>query len=149
MARKIKRDILKLIEQFEGCRLDAYQDLAGIWTIGYGHIKGVMPGMKIAQTQADQVFVDDLSNAESVVDNATAGVATSDNQFGAMVSLCFNIGSANFRASTVLCEHRGGKLERAADAFLLWNKSHRNGKLQEVEGLTKRRQAEQQLYLTL
>lgn len=148
MARTINEAALDLIKRCEGCQLVAYQDVAGIWTIGYGHIKGVTPRTRMTQDQADQALSDDLSNAESVVESATASVATSDNQFGAMVSLSFNIGSANFRASTVLREHRLGKLNAAADAFLSWNKSHVNGKLREVAGLTARRQAERQLYLT-
>jgi lysozyme len=148
MARTINQAGLEIIKHFEGCELTAYQDVADIWTIGYGHIKGVTPGMTITQAQADQALSDDLLNAEGVVESATTGVGTSDNQFGAMVSLCFNIGSANFRASTVLREHRSGNLNGAANAFLLWNKSHVKGQLQVVPGLTLRREAEQRLYLT-
>jgi lysozyme len=147
MSRTINEAGLNLIKQCEGCQLVAYQDVAGIWTIGYGHIRGVTPGMRITQQQADQALADDLSNAERVVES-TVDVTTSDNQFGALVSLCFNIGSANYRASTVLREHRLGDQNAAADAFLLWNKSHVNGVLREVSGLTARRRAERQLYLT-
>ncbi|HJU09600.1 MAG TPA: lysozyme [Candidatus Binataceae bacterium] len=148
MARAINEAGLDLIKHFEGCKLTAYQDVAGIWTIGYGHIKGVGPGMTITQAQADQALADDLAGAENVVESATNGVATTDDQFGAMVSLCFNIGSANFRTSSVLRQHRLGNRAAAADAFLLWNKSHVDGELREVAGLTARREAERRLYLT-
>jgi len=148
MARKINYAGLNVIKQYEGCRLSAYQDVAGIWTIGYGHIKGVQAGMQMTQEQADQALADDLAGAENAVENATQGVSTTDSQFGAMVSLCFNIGSGNFRQSSVLREHRAGNTAAAGEAFLAWNKAHVNGQLQEVAGLTRRRQVERQLYLT-
>jgi lysozyme len=138
---------LALIKNFEGLRLDAYQDVAGIWTIGYGHIKGVHPGMHITSDQADQALRDDLDGTESVVESATMSAATSANQFAAMVALCFNIGSANFRTSTLLREHLAGNCGPASDAFLLWNKAHVSGALQPVAGLTNRRKAERELYL--
>lgn len=147
MAREIDQAGLDLIKQFEGLSLDAYQDVAGIWTIGYGHIRGVFPGMTMTQAEADQALADDLQGAEAVVDGATGDVATGDNQFSAMVALCFNIGSANFRGSTVLRQHRAGNPQQAADAFLMWNKAHVGGVLQPVAGLTNRRTAERALYL--
>ena len=147
MARTIDDAGLALIKQFEGLRLDAYQDVAGIWTIGYGHTRGVFPGMTMTEAAADQALADDLQGAEAVVDDATGDVATGDNQFSAMVALCFNIGSANFRASTVLRQHCAGDFPDAADAFLMWNKTHVGGVLQEVAGLTNRRTAERALYL--
>jgi lysozyme len=148
LARDINDAGLGLIKHFEGCKLAAYQDVAGVWTIGYGHIKGVARGMTITEQQANQALIDDLSAAETVVDDATTDVDTTDNQFAAMVALCFNIGSANYRASSVLRGHRAGDYVAAASAFLMWNKAHVHGELQEVAGLTARRQAERQLYST-
>lgn len=148
MPRAVNDAAINLIKSFEGCRLNAYPDVAGIWTIGYGHIKGVTPGMAITQAQADQTLRDDLMSTCSVVDDATkAAAATTDNQFGAMVSLCFNIGALNFRGSTVLRQHLAGEARAAAAAFLLWNKARINGQLTIVMGLTRRRQAESDLYL--
>jgi len=148
MAREINAAGLNLIKTWEGCRLEAYQDVAGIWTIGYGHIKGVTRGMKITQAQADDTLADDLASSRQAVDTSTSDVPTTDNQFAAMVALSFNIGSANFRGSSVLREHRAGHFADAAQAFLMWNKSHVNGELTVVDGLTKRRNAERTLYLT-
>jgi lysozyme len=148
MARGINDQGLALIKRFEGLRLDAYQDVAGIWTIGYGHIRGVTPGMQITEAQADQALRDDLVGTEAAVNSAVGDAATTDNQFSAMVVLCFNIGSANYRSSTVLREHLAGNYPAAADAFLLWNKAHVNGVLQVVAGLTNRRTAERTLYLS-
>lgn len=148
MARVTNELGLGLIKRFEGLRLDAYQDVAGIWTIGYGHTRGVTPGMHVSEDAAEQALKDDLHGAENAVDTAIGVAATSDNQFSAMASLCFNIGSANFRSSTVLRQHLDNNADAAASAFLLWDKARINGVLEPVTGLTNRRQAESTLYLT-
>ncbi|MEO8715976.1 MAG: lysozyme [Acetobacteraceae bacterium] len=148
MPRSINQAGLTLIEHFEGLRLDAYQDVAGIWTIGYGHTRGVFPGMRFTAAQAQQALQDDLITAEAAVGSAVAGAHTTDDQFAAMVSLCFNIGSGNFRSSTVLREHLAGDFPAAANAFLMWNKATVNGVLTVVAGLTARRTAERALYLS-
>jgi lysozyme len=147
MAREINDAGLALIKQCEGCQLDAYQDIAGIWTIGYGHIKGVMPGMRLTPEEAEQTLQDDLPGTQAAVEDATRNAATSDNQFSAMVSFAFNVGTANFRQSTVLKEHLAGNYEKAADALLMWNKARVNGALTPVAGLANRRNAERTLYL--
>ncbi len=113
---------LALIKRFEGLQLTAYQDVAGIWTIGYGHTRGVYPGMTMTEAEADAALQDDLAGAERAINSAVAGHATTPNQFAAMVSLCYNIGSGNFRSSTVLRQHLAGNYPAAADAFLLWDK---------------------------
>ena len=79
---------------------------------------------------------------------STDDVPTGENQFAAMVSLCFNIGSGNFKTSSVLRRHREGDDAAAADAFLLWDKAHVDGELVELDGLLRRREAERTLYLT-
>ena len=105
---------LTLLKQFEGCRLEAYQDTAGIWTVGYGHTDGVVEGMTISQTQADQLLAADTLHTASVATTLLAGVALVQHQFDAMVSLAFNIGSRAFRTSTVLRQHRAGNYPAAA-----------------------------------
>ncbi|HEY3620417.1 MAG TPA: lysozyme [Candidatus Sulfotelmatobacter sp.] len=147
MARQINSVGLNLIASSEGLRLNAYRDVAGIWTIGYGHIGGVGPGMAITEDQALAFLREDLGQAEAAVDAAASSVATDDNQFAAMVSLCFNIGSGNFRTSSVLRLHRAGNPAAAADAFIMWDKAHVNGELKEVDGLKRRRERERELYL--
>lgn len=148
MPRTINDAGLSLIRSFEGLRLTAYQDVAGIWTIGYGHTLGVSAGMTFTQDQADQALNSDLLGAETAIDKAVAGVPTTDIQFAAMVSLTYNIGSGNFASSTVLRQHLAGQAQDAANAFLLWNKATIGGVLQVVAGLTNRRNAERTLYLT-
>jgi GH24 family phage-related lysozyme (muramidase) len=146
--RSVNQAGLDLIENFEGLRLYAYQDPAGIWTIGYGHTKGVHPGMTITEQQATDLLVQDLTGAADFVDAATAGILTGQNQFAAMTSLCFNIGPGNFKSSSVLRFHLAHNPEAAADAFLLWDKTHVDGRLVVLEGLRSRREAERALYLT-
>jgi lysozyme len=148
VLRTINDAGLNLIKSFEGCRLAAYQDVAGIWTIGYGHIRGVREGMTITEQQATQYLQEDLADTEGAVDWMTSAAPTTNNQYAAMVSLCFNIGSGNFKTSSVLRFHLARDYASAADAFLLWDKSHVDGQLVEVQGLLNRRRAERRLYLT-
>jgi lysozyme len=147
MTRTINDAGLNLIKTFEGLKLKAYQDVADIWTIGYGHIKGVHEGMQITNAQAEQFLKDDLRNTETAV-ASECGAATTDNQFAAMVALAFNIGTGAFATSTVLDRNQAGNTQQAADAFLMWNKAHVNGELTPVAGLTNRRNAERALYLS-
>ena len=122
--------------------------MAGIWTIGYGHIRGVREGMTITEEQATQYLQEDLADTETAVDAMTSTAPTTNNQYAAMISLCFNIGSGNFRTSSVLRFHLARDYTSAADSFLLWDKAHGDGQLVEVPGLLRRRQAERDLYLT-
>jgi lysozyme len=94
MSRTINDAGLNLIKSFEGCILKAYQYVAGIWTIGYGHIRGVQEGMTITEAQAADFLRQDLSDSEAFVVSATSSVPTTNNQYAAMVSLCFNIGGS-------------------------------------------------------
>lgn len=134
---------LNLIKHFEGCRLSAYQDSRNIWTIGVGHTKGVSPGMVITQEQADQLLSADLVTAEEAV-NSDVRCALNQNEFDALCSLCFNIGSGNFKSSTVVRKLNAGDIQGAADAILMWNR------VNEVvsAGLQRRREAERALFLT-
>lgn len=147
MARQINDAGLNLVKQNEGLRLNAYLDVAGIWTIGYGHTPSYA-GETIHQDMADAMLRQDLATAEAAVEAKTLGVETTDNQFSAMVSLAFNIGTGAFAQSTVLRMHREGNHEAAANAFLLWDKAHVDGELEVVQGLLRRRQEERALYLS-
>jgi lysozyme len=140
---------LALLKQFEGCQLTSYQDTGDVWTIGYGHIDGVVEGMTISQAQADQLLSADTLHTSSIATTLPAGIALAQHQFDAMVSLAFNIGSRAFRTSTVLRQHRAGNYAAAADAFLMWDKDHHDGQLVVVPGLLKRREIERAYYLNL
>jgi lysozyme len=143
-TRLINPDGLTFIQRWEGLELVAYKDLAGVWTIGWGHTGGVYKGQVITEAEATQLLIRDLSTAEDFVN---ARGLSSDNQFAAMVSLTFTIGTGAFLGSTVLHQHKAGNFEAAADAFLLWDKAHINGKLVVVPDLLNRRIDERALYL--
>lgn len=141
MTRQINATGLALIKEFEGCRLDAYKDAVGIWTIGYGSTgPHVHPGDHITPQEAESLLQADLERFEQAVDQASP-TATA-NQFAAMVALSFNIGISALLRSTVLREHKTGNHEAAAQAFLMWDKA--GGRV--LAGLLRRREAEANLY---
>ncbi len=149
MTRQINEAGLALVRRDEGLKLTAYRDGAGVLTIGYGHTgPSVTLGETITEAQAIVLLEADLGQAQYAVDDRTHDVATTDMQFSAMVSLCFNIGIGAFRTSSVLRFHRLGRTKIAADSFLLWDKAHVNGKLVVLPGLLRRREEERALYLT-
>lgn len=139
---------IDLIKSFEGLRLESYPDVAGIWTIGYGHILDVIEGMVIDVEQALGFLKQDLKSTEAYITRALGSSKTTPNQFSAMVSLAYNIGIGNFGKSTVLREHKAGNHQSAARAFMLWDKATIDGQPQVVAGLARRRGAERQLYET-
>ena len=143
MSRTINDDGLALIKNCEGCRLDAYRDVVGVWTIGYGHTPS-FPGQAITQEQAGDLLCHDLSKFCGSVEDAIEDTPTSDAQFSAMVSLAYNIGVGAFTRSTVLRRHLDGDYTSAGNAFLMWNKA--GGQV--VPGLLKRRYQERDLYLS-
>ena len=130
---------IKLIESFEGCRLTAYKDSVGVLTIGYGHTSGVKVGQTITQAQAEEYLKQDLSKAESNVNSFNSKYNFNQNQFDALVSFAFNIGSIN-----QLTANGTRSISQISAKILEYD--HDNGK--EVEGLTKRRKAEKKLFDT-
>lgn len=139
-----------LMHSFEGCRLEAYPDPGSKdghpWTIGWGATgAGIAKGVVWTQAQADARFVLDIDKTYGAAVNKMLGdTPTTQAQFDAMVSLAYNIGVSAFQRSTVLREHKKGNHTAAARAFLLWNKN--DSKV--MRGLTRRRMAESDLYLS-
>lgn len=133
---------IELIKHFEGCELEAYKCPAGVWTIGYGHIKGVKEGMKITEMQAEEMLKSELHEYEGYI-NDYVTVPLNQNQFDAMVSWVYNLGGGNLRASTLLKVLNAGDYDGVPAQMLRWNKA--GGKV--LEGLTRRRQAEADLFV--
>jgi lysozyme len=131
-----------LIKQFEGFRADAYQDVVGMWTIGYGFTSGVRPGQHMTPAQADARLGTELLRYEDAVVQACT-VPPNQNQFDALVCFAWNVGTAGMAGSSVIKAHNRGDFQSAARAFGLWNKA--GGKV--WPGLTRRRAAESALYL--
>jgi lysozyme len=132
---------IALVKSFEACKLTAYRDGGGIWTIGRGHTKGAKQGMTCTQAQADQWFDEDIQETVRVLQGVVPPTIN-ENQFSACVSLAYNIGVGHFSNSTLLKKLRGGDLAGASEQFLVWDKI--NGV--PSDGLLKRRQAEQKLF---
>ena len=138
---------IDLIKQFEGLELEAYQDIAGIWTIGYGHIETARPGMRITEREAEALLQRDLKPREQAVSRIVS-VPLNQNEFDALVSFVYNVGIEGFRRSTARRRLNSGDRVGAADALTWWNKATVGGVLREVTGLTRRRASERALFLT-
>ncbi|VAV99518.1 Phage lysin  len=144
---KISERGINLLKSFEGLELEAYQDIAGIWTIGYGHTgDDVEPGMRISEREAEALLRKDLKPREDAIDRF-ASVSLNQNEFDALVSFVYNVGAAAFGGSTARKRLNRGDRIGAADALAWWNKATVNGVLREVLGLTRRRAAERALFL--
>jgi lysozyme len=136
------KDGLAITEQFEGCRLVAYQDQVGVWTIGYGHTgSGVASGLTITQDQAIDLLTSDVAASAAYV-NAAVTVELQQNEFDALVDFVFNLGRGAFAGSTLLKNLNAGQFDAAATQFDLWD--HAGGQV--VAGLLRRRQAEQAMF---
>ncbi|GGC99009.1 lysozyme [Aquisalinus flavus] len=161
---RVSQTGIDLIKHFEGIRLDAYKDVAGIWTIGYGHIgpiridgkrydsvadavaaNGGQP-VRISHDYAEELLRDELQRFEEGVSGGLKR-EINQNQFDAFVSLSYNIGVSAFRSSSALKFFNQGKIAEAADAITWWNKATVNGQKQVVQGLVNRRAAEKALFL--
>ncbi|PAN73867.1 lysozyme [Enterobacter cloacae] len=137
-----------LIKEFEGCKLTAYQDSVGVWTIGYGWTqpvdgKPIRAGMTIKQETAERLLKTGLVSYESDVSRLVK-VSLTQGQFDALVSFTYNLGARSLSTSTLLRKLNAGDYAGAADEFLRWNKA--GGKV--LNGLTRRREAERALFLS-
>lgn len=132
---------LTIIKHFEGLQLRAYQCSSGVWTIGYGHAFRVHPGAEITKEEAEHLLHIDVRDAEACI-FANVNVPLTQNQFDALVSFIFNLGSGNFESSTLLKKLNTGDYAGAAEEFSRWINA--GGK--QNPGLIKRREAERVLF---
>lgn len=141
--RPINETGLNLIKDFEGRRLTAYQDAVGVWTIGYGHTRTAYPGQQISEAGATALLRADVATFERAVSQAVT-VPLTENQYAALVSFAFNVGSGALNSSTLLRRLNAGDYNGAANELLRWNRA--GGR--ELYGLTRRREAERSLFLS-
>lgn len=137
---------LNLIKKSEALRLTAYaatpeEAARGIWTIGWGHTRGVKEGDTCTLAEAEAFLHSDLADSEGCV-GSFVSAALNQNQYDALVSLTFNIGPGNFRSSTLLRKLNAADYDGAALEFARWDKQ--GGQV--LKGLTIRRAAEQELF---
>jgi lysozyme len=138
---------INLIKGFESLQLDAYRCPAGVWTIGWGHTRGVQPGMHISQEQAEQLLAEDTAEVERDLPSVVH-VNLTQGQWDALVSLSFNLCGGALRLPKT-CPHlvasvNAGDFAGAAQQLLNINHAA-NGKV--LPGLTRRREAERKLFL--
>jgi GH24 family phage-related lysozyme (muramidase) len=125
---------LELIKSFEGLQLTAYVCPAGVWKIGCGHTSNVKEGSVITKAEAEKLFLKDLRDAESTVTELVT-VKLNENEFSALVSFVFNVGSKFFSDSILLKMLNNNDRQGAADQFLR-------------SGLARRRVLERRLFLS-
>lgn len=134
---------LRLIKNYESLRLQAYRCPAGIVTIGYGHTRTARLGQTITEQQATALLRQDIADAEKAVNRTAAVRPLTQNQFDALVSLVFNIGTGNYDRSTIRAKVINNPTDPAIRAeFGKWVNA--GGK--RLEGLIRRRAAEADLY---
>ena len=142
-ARQINQTGLEIVKSFEGLFLEAYQDVVGVWTIGWGATEGIHPGMKINVAQAEELLKKELAKFEAAVADFVK-VKINDDQFSALVCFSYNVGANSLLKSTLLQLLNQGKYQEAAEQFLRWDKAGPKSYL----GLSRRRRAERALFLS-
>ena len=132
---------VEMIKEFEGKKQVAYQDPAGVWTIGYGHTKGVEKGQLCIEKTCDKFLREDLEEVEEYIDRLVK-VELNQNQFDALVAWTFNLGPGNLKESTMLRKLNYGDYESVPEEMRRWNKA--GGEV--LNGLVRRRDAEANLF---
>ncbi|WP_019219873.1 lysozyme [Bartonella florencae] len=140
--RRISKEGFALIKKWEELHLSAYKNPNGEWVIGYGHtnaygVPEIHKDMKITETEAEKILHQDLKQFEHVVEK-TVNVPLNNEQFAALVSFCYNIGTEAFRNSTLLKKLNKGNYEVVPTELLKWTRV--GGK--RLQGLVNRRAAE-------
>ena len=132
-----------LIRRFEGKSNKAYQDSAGVWTIGYGHTGGVVKGQTISDDEVERLLSEDVAVAENAVNAQNLNLTQT--QFDALVDYVFNLGTGNFQKSTLLKKLKADPNDPTIyDEFLRW--VYAGGV--KLLGLVRRRTDEANLYFT-
>ena len=134
---KASESLIQKLKEFEGLRLEAYLDAAGVPTIGYGHTHHVTLGDRLTEYWADQLLREDVRNV--VRDISQLGVVRTQGQMDALVSFAFNLGIGRLLRSTLLKKIRSGaSMHQIRKEFMRW--VYADGKRLKV--LEKRRQWE-------
>lgn len=141
---KISQRCVDLVKRWEGCKLKAYQDVVGVWTIGYGSTgPDIKEGLEWTYLQAEERLKKDLQRFEDAV-NQCVKTSVTQNEFDALVSWCYNVGPTAVKNSTLIKMLNAGVPRKdVADQLLRWDKA--GGR--QVFGLTNRRRAERDLFL--
>ncbi|OUM70404.1 glycoside hydrolase family 24 protein [Piromyces sp. E2] len=130
------------IKNFENLKLEAYQCPSGVWTIGWGHTKGVKEGDKITKAQAEELFNKDISIAEKAVNKYQKTYNFNKNQYDALVSFALNIGNID-----ELTSNGSRSIDMIRKKIPEYNKGRdKNNNKVILPGLVNRRKDELQLF---
>ena len=117
--RRASQTLIDYLKRAEGCKLQAYQDAKGVWTIGYGHTKGVKRGDRCTRYQAEQYLREDLAEFEAVA-NQCRRIDT-QGKFDAILDFIYNCGPANWKSSTLKkFIETGMPMWQTQEQFLRW-----------------------------
>lgn len=140
----ISKQLLDLTKQYEGCRLDSYQDVVGVWTIGYGCTgKDIGPGMVWTQEQVDSELMKRLEQAQLDI-LACTKVKLNPNQLDALADFVYNLGVHAYIRSTLKEKLEAGDPTGASNEFIKWCYAGSTISL----GLVRRRKAEKAMFLS-
>ena len=142
---KMNQAGLDIIKESEGLRLEAYQ-ANGRWFIGYGHGRTAKAGMKITEAEAEDLLREDVAACEKDVAGSVP-VALNENQFSALVSLCYNLGVGGYKRTSVYAALQEGDYQKAADSFPNHARARMGGELKVIPHLLDRREKEKALFL--
>lgn len=144
-------EAMDLVKTFESFKPTSYYDLdnkkkRGTLTVGYGFTKHDIPelreGYSIDKATAEKMLPDLIKNKYASAVKENVKVPLNDQQYSALSSFAYNVGPTNFASSTLLKKLNAGDYQGAANEFKRWNKA--DG--QTLEGLTRRRAAEEALF---
>jgi lysozyme len=140
---------LDLIKDFEGFSSKTYKDVAGIWTIGFGSIYGfdhkriTQDHRDITKEEATVLMENHLKSTEDRVARLV-NVPLTENQYGALCSFSYNVGTGAFQRSTARMKLNRENYQGCADEFLKWKYARKRV----IAGLLRRREAERELFLS-
>ena len=137
----ISQEGISLIKKFEGCELKAYQDSVGVWTIGFGHTKGVKEGDEITQDMAETMLEEEMPEYEGYINNMVSA-PLKQCQYDALCAWVYNLGPTNLKESTLLKLLNAGDYHLIPSQIKRWNKA--GGET--LKGLIRRREAEALLF---
>ena len=116
---KASQRLIDHIKKSEACVLQAYQDSAGVWTIGYGHTQGVKRGDKITAFQAEQFLKEDIARFEPYVNKCK--MLSTQGRYDAVLDFIYNCGPKNWNDSTLKKYIESGrKTWEIQEQFLRW-----------------------------
>lgn len=140
---------LEFISKWEGCVLKPYKDIAGLRTIGIGHLilssENFPDGLAITKEQALEILAKDLAKCEVAIKKFIT-VELNQNQWDALVSFGFNCGTGVYATSSACKSLNAGQCDKVPELLLLWSKAKINGVMQTNQGLYNRRKSEGELF---